>query len=194
MIMTHVLPQLPYAPDALEPAMSQETIGYHYGKHYQTYINNLNDLIKGTEFENMPLDEIVVKSDGKIFNNAAQAKNHEIFFMNFSPNAKTAPTGALLAAITRDFGSFDAFKQQFEQQAAALFGSGWTWLAADKSGKLSIVNKSNAGNPMTDGLTPVMGCDVWEHSYYIDYRNRRADYLKVFWTILDWSAVERRYK
>lgn len=191
--MTHLLPALPYANDALEPAMSRETLEYHHVKHHQAYVDNLNKLIPGTPYENMTLEDIVKKSDGPIFNNAAQTLNHNIFFATFSPNAKLAPTGALAEAINRDFGSFDAFKEAFNKSAMAVFGSGWTWLAANDKGILSIVNEPNGGNPLTKELTPLMCCDVWEHSYYIDYRNRRADYVNSFWTILDWSVVEGRY-
>lgn len=194
LIMVHVLPQLPYAEDALAPRMSKETIEYHYGKHHKAYIDNLNKLIVGTPYENMPLEEIIVKSDGPIFNNAAQAWNHTLFFLSFSPTPKSMPSGALAEAINRDFGSFDAFKEQFSKEAAGLFGSGWTWLAEDSKGKLSIVSESNAGNPLKKGLTPLLGIDVWEHSYYIDYRNRRADYIKNFWDLVDWSVVDKRYK
>lgn len=193
MIMTHTQAPLPYAMNALEPYMSQETLEYHYGKHHKTYVDNVNKLIVGTPYENMTLEEIVIKSDGPLFNNAAQAWNHNIFFTNFSPNAKTKPEGALLAAIDRDFGSFDAFKEQFDKAAVGLFGSGWVWLAENKDGKLEILSESNAGNPLRKGLKTLMGVDVWEHSYYIDTRNSRPEYLKNFWSILDWKAVEDRY-
>lgn len=194
LIMTHAMPTLPYAQDALEPAMGRETIEYHYGKHLQTYVNNLNNLVKGTEFENATLDEIVKKSEGPIFNNGGQVWNHTMFFLTLSPDAKTKPTGKLMDAIERDFGSYDAFIEQFNKTATGVFGSGWAWLVADDSGKLSIVATSNAGNPLRDGKKPLMTCDVWEHSYYLDYRNSRPDYMKAFWTILDWSIVEKRYE
>lgn len=187
------LPELPYAADALAPYLSEETIRYHHGKHHQAYINNLNNLIKGTEFENMTLEEIVKKSEGAIFNNAAQTWNHTIYFLSFSPNARTKPEGRLAAAIDRDFGSYNKFREEFAKSAMSVFGSGWTWLAADKDGKLHIVNKANGGNPLTDGMNPLMGIDVWEHAYYIDYRNMRADSITAFWNILDWKEVEKRY-
>lgn len=193
LIMTHVLPQLPYAEDALAPHMSKETIEYHYGKHHQTYVNNLNKLIAGTSFEQMPLEEIVLKADGPILNNAAQAWNHTFFFFTFSPTPKSMPSGALAEAIDRDFGSFDQFKERFAQAAAGLFGSGWTWLVSDEDGHLTIVSESNAGNPMRKGLNPLLCIDVWEHAYYIDYRNRRPDFIDNFWKIVDWKVVEERY-
>ena len=164
LIMTHTLPPLPYAMDALAPKMSKETLEYHYGKHLQTYIDNLNNLIKGTPYENMPLEEICVKADGPIYNNGAQAWNHAFFFNSFSPTPKSAPEGALAEAIKRDFSSFDAFKEQFGKAAIGLFGAGWTWLAADKDGKLVIVSESNAGNPLKKGLIPMLGIDLLEHS------------------------------
>ena len=195
LLMVHVLPQLPYAADALAPKMSKETIEYHYGKHHQAYVNNLNNLIPGTPYENMPLEEIIVKAEsGPIYNNAAQVWNHTFFFFTLSPTPKSMPSGPLAEAIDRDFGSFDAFKEQFTSAAAALFGSGWTWLVKDRNGKLSIVSESNAGNPLRKGLHPLLTVDVWEHAYYIDYRNVRPDYLKNFWELVDWNTVEKRYE
>lgn len=188
------LPQLPYANDALEPQISKETMDYHYGKHHQAYVNNLNGLIPGTKYENMPLDEIVISSEGPIFNNAAQVWNHTFFFFELSPKPQSAPTGELAKAIDRDFGSFDAFKTAFAKAAAGQFGSGWAWLVEGKDGKLSIVTTSNAANPMTQGLKPLMNADVWEHAYYIDYRNRRPDFLTSLWDRIDWKVVEDRYK
>ena len=170
------MPELPYAPEALAPKMSKETFDYHYGKHLQTYVNNLNNLIAGTPYEWMPLDETVRKADGDIFHNAAQAWNHTFFFRMLTPAQQPMPA-KLAAKLTEAFGSVEAFKEQFTKAAVGLFGSGWAWLAMDKAGKLSIVAKPNAGNPMTDGLRPVMTVDVWEHAYYIDYRNRRPDFL-----------------
>jgi Fe-Mn family superoxide dismutase len=187
------LPALPYAKDALAPYISAETIDYHYGKHLQTYINNLNNLVAGSEFESESLEEIVRKSSGGIFNNAAQTWNHTLYFLSFSAAPQTRPTGKLAAAIDRDFGSFEAFVEKFTASAVGNFGSGWTWLAAGADGKLEIVNTSNAGNPMTEGKTPLAVVDVWEHAYYIDYRNVRADSVKAFWNILDWKTVEERY-
>lgn len=191
--MKHEMPVLPYAQDALAPRMSRETLEYHYGKHLQTYINNLNNLVPGTEFEHLPLEEIVRRAKGPVFNNAAQAWNHAFFFDSLSPTPQTRPTGRLARAIDRDFGSFEAMKEAFTKAAIGLFGSGWVWLSTDKGGKLSITQESNAGNPMTSGLTPLMTCDVWEHAYYIDYRNRRADFISAFGEMLDWEKVEKRY-
>jgi Fe-Mn family superoxide dismutase len=193
MIMTHSLPTLPYEMDALAPRMSRETLEYHYGKHLKTYIDNLNNLIAGTPFAEMPLEEICVKAEGPIFNNGAQAWNHIFFFNSFSPSAQAAPSGALADAIDRDFGSLEAFKEQFGKAATTLFGSGWVWLCADKEGKLSIVAEPNAGNPLKKGLTPLLCIDVWEHAYYIDYRNRRPEFVKNFWDLVDWKVVEQRY-
>lgn len=185
---------LPYAPEALEPVISRETIEYHYGKHLQTYVDNLNRLVAGTEFESMPLEQIVANAQGALFNNAGQVLNHNLYFTQFSP-VKTdnhTPKGAILEAINRDFGSFEAFKAEFEQKGVSLFGSGWVWLAADKDGKLVITQESNAGNPVTKGLKPLLTMDVWEHAYYIDYRNRRAEHLKSLWQIINWDEVEKR--
>ncbi len=191
--MKHELPLLPYPLDALEPKMSRETLEYHYGKHLQTYINNLNGLIEGTKYENMPLEEIVKTTDGPIFNNGAQTWNHTFFFLSLSPNPKREPGGSLAEAIDRDFGSFEAMKEQFTKSAIGLFGSGWTWLSRNADGKLFITNESNAGNPLRSELTPLMTCDVWEHAYYIDYRNRRPDFIDAFWQLIDWNAVESKY-
>ena len=187
------MPELPYAHDALAPHMSRETIDYHYGKHLQAYVNNLNNLVKGTGFENMPLEDIVKKSSGGIHNNSGQVWNHTIYFLSFSPEAQTSPAGRLAAAIDRDFGSYEKFQEEFAKSAMALFGSGWTWLVADSDGKLEIVNTPNGDNPLSTGKNPLMGIDVWEHAYYIDYRNVRADSIKAFWNILDWKTVEARY-
>lgn len=185
------MPELPYAPEALAPKMSKETFDYHYGKHLQTYVNNLNNLIAGTPYEEMSLDEIVRKADGGVFNNAAQAWNHTFFFQMLTPAQQPMPA-KLAAKLTEAFGSVEAFKEQFTKAAVGLFGSGWVWLAMDKAGKLSVVAKPNAGNPMTDGLRPVMTVDVWEHAYYIDYRNRRPDFLAAFWELIDWQKVADR--
>ena len=195
---------LPYAPNALEPVISQETIEYHHGKHLQTYVDNLNKLIAGTEYESMPLEQIVAKSQGAIFlaqghdyfNNAGQILNHNLYFLQFkpySPSPVTPNPSPLLDAINRDFGSFDAFKAEFEQKGTTLFGSGWVWLAADKDGKLVITQEPNAGNPVTKGLKPLLTMDVWEHAYYIDYRNRRAAHLQALWQIINWDEINRRY-
>ena len=195
---------LPYAPNALEPVISQETIEYHHGKHLQTYVDNLNKLVAGTEFESMPLEQIVAKSQGAIFNNAGQILNHNLYFLQFKPytneqseiiNHKFEIINELpiMKAIVRDFGSFDAFKAEFEQKGTTLFGSGWVWLAADKDGKLVITQEPNAGNPVTKGLKPLLTMDVWEHAYYIDYRNRRAAHLQSLWQIINWDEINRRY-
>lgn len=189
--MIHKMPELPYALEALAPKMSKETLEYHYGKHLQTYVDNLNRLIVGTPYEEMPLDQIVQKADGGIFNNAAQAWNHTFFFQMLTPAQKPMPE-KLAERLARDFGSVEAFKEAFTKAATGLFGAGWVWLAADKSGKLQILSESNAGNPLTKGLKPIMGIDVWEHAYYIDYRNRRADFIKSYWELVDWDKVADR--
>ena len=186
---------LPYAEDALAPVISAETIRYHHGKHHLAYVNNLNAALPGSPFENLPLEEVVVKSEGGIRNNAGQILNHNLYFLQFAPKpAKTAPSGVLAAAIDRDFGSFDAFMTEFVQKGVSLFGSGWVWLAADEEGKLQITQEPNAGNPLQHGLHPLLTFDVWEHAYYLDYQNRRADQLKDLSKILDWSVIENRYQ
>ena len=190
---------LPYAPYALEPVISRETIEYHHGKHLQTYVDNLNKLVAGTEFEGMSLEEIVCKSQGGIFNNAGQILNHNLYFAQFKAvtgdrvSVTGAPSGALLDAINRDFGSFEAFQKEFEQKGVTLFGSGWVWLSADKDGKLVITQETNANNPITKGLKPLLTMDVWEHAYYIDYRNRRAAHLQALWQIINWEEIARHY-
>lgn len=191
--MIFILPLLPYASDALEPAISKQTIEYHHGKHLQTYINNLNGLIAGTPFENMTLDEIVKKSDGATFNNAAQTWNHIFYFSSFKPGGSGKPSGHLAEEINKTWGSFEEFKKEFSAAGVSLFGSGWVWLAKDTDGKLSILKEGNAGNPMTKGLTPILGFDVWEHSYYLDFQNRRADHITALWNIIDWGVVSSRY-
>lgn len=188
--MRHEMPLLPYATDALAPGMSKETIEYHYGKHLQTYIDNLNKFIIGTEFENMPLEDIVKKSDGVVFNNAAQVWNHTFFFRLLTPEHKKMSEN-LGKMICNNFVSIDNFKEQFFKSATSLFGSGWVWLAKNKDGKLEILSESNAGNPLQKNLIPIMTIDVWEHAYYIDYRNRRADYLNAVWNMIDWDIVEK---
>lgn len=192
--MEHQLPALPYAKNALEPVISAETIEYHYGKHHQTYVTNLNNLIKGTEFENASLEEIIVKSTGGIFNNAAQVWNHTFYWNGFKPNGGGAPTGELAAAIDKAFGSFDEFKKQFSQKAITTFGSGWAWLVKNKDGSLSLESTSNATTPMTNGQTALLTIDVWEHAYYIDYRNARAKYVEEFWNIVNWDFVAANFK
>lgn len=186
-------PRLPYAPDALSPVISQNTIEYHYGKHERAYITNLNALIEDTGYADMPLEEIICKSEGPLFNNASQAWNHIFYFFQFSPDPKKEPSGRLREAIERDFGSVDEFKKQFVDTGTKLFGSGWVWLSCDEDGKLVITPGNNADNPMTRGLRPLMTFDVWEHAYYLDYQNRRADYLNSLWNILDWDIIEMRY-
>lgn len=192
-IMKFELPVLPYATDALAPVIGKETIELHYGKHYQTYLTNLNNLVVGTKFENADLETIVKESDGAIFNNAGQALNHFIYFLSFSPNGGGEPTGKLGDAIKAQFGSFDNFKKEFETAGVGVFGSGWVWLSADADGKLHITKEANAGNPITKGLKPLLGFDVWEHAYYLDYQNKRADHLKELWKIINWNAVAERY-
>jgi Fe-Mn family superoxide dismutase len=187
--MAHALPPLPYEQDALEPTISRETIEYHYGKHHQTYVTNLNNLIPGTEFENASLEEIVKTSSGGIFNNAAQIWNHTFYWNCFSPQGGGEPSGSLADAINAAFGSFTEFQKQFAKSAATNFGSGWTWLVKNGEGQLEIVNTSNAANPMTEGMTPLLTVDVWEHAYYIDYRNARPKYLEEVWKIVDWEFV-----
>ncbi len=191
--MIHELPALPYALDALAPTLSQETLEYHYGKHHQTYVTNLNNLIPGTEFENLSLEDIIMKSSGGVFNNAAQVWNHTFYWNCLSPNGGGAPTGALAAAIDAKFGSFEEFKKQFNQSGATNFGSGWTWLVKNADGSLEIFNTSNAGTPMTSGKQALLTLDVWEHAYYIDYRNARPKYLETMWNIVNWDFVAANY-
>ncbi|MFD2366114.1 superoxide dismutase [Pseudoduganella sp. GCM10020061] len=188
--MEHTLPPLPYPMDALAPAISKETLEYHYGKHHQAYVTNLNNLIKGTEFENMSLEEIILKSSGGIFNNAAQVWNHTFYWNCMAPNAGGAPSGALADAINAKWGSFDNFKAEFSKACVGNFGSGWTWLVKKGDGSVDIVNTSNAGTPMTSGDKALLTCDVWEHAYYIDYRNLRAKYVETFWTVVNWKQAE----
>ncbi|MBM6889635.1 superoxide dismutase [Bacteroides caecigallinarum] len=189
--MTHTMPQLPYDVEALAPKMSKETFDYHYGKHLQTYVNNLNKFIAGTEFEDMKLEDIICKAQGPTFNNAAQTWNHTFFFMSLTPNQEEIPS-TLSDKLNEAFGSVEKFKEEFTKSATGLFGSGWTWLVKDKENKLKIVNTTNAGNPLTDGLTPLMVIDVWEHAYYIDYRNNRAAFIEAFWSLIDWNKVAER--
>ena len=184
---------LPYAPEALEPVISKETIGFHHGKHLAGYVNNLNGLLEGSPLAGLPLEEIVLKAEGGMLNNAGQILNHNLYFGQFAaPKADNRPVGKLAEAIVRDFGSFEAFKEVFQKMGATLFGSGWVWLSADKDGKLVITQQKNAENPVTMGLTPLLTFDVWEHAYYLDYQNRRADHLAALWHIVDWAIVESR--
>ena len=191
--MTHELPPLPYAIDALAPHISKETLEYHHGKHHKTYVDNLNKLIPGTEFENLSLEDIVRKSSGGMFNNAAQIWNHTFYWNCLAPNAGGKPAGALAAAIDKAFGSFDTFKEKFSQTAITTFGSGWGWLVKNASGGLELVSTSNAGCPLTAGQTPLLTCDVWEHAYYIDYRNARPKYVETFWNLVNWDFVARNF-
>ncbi len=186
---------LPYAADALQPVISPETIAFHHGKHLQAYVNNLNNLIAGTKFEEMTLVDIVKQSDGGVFNNAGQILNHNLYFEALqAPQDDNQPTGKIAAAIAEQFGSFADFKQQFQQQGASLFGSGWVWLSEDTDGRLVISQEANAQNPVTKGLVPLLTFDVWEHAYYVDYRNRRPDYLSAMWSIVNWDVVNQRMK
>ena len=177
----------------MEPVISKETIGFHHGKHLQAYVNNLNAAIEGTKYEDMPLEEIVKTAEGGVFNNAGQILNHNMYFLQFrAPKADNKPTGEIAQWIDQQFGSFEAFKEEFAKKGAGLFGSGWVWLSADKDGKLVITQETNAGNPVQRGLKPLLTFDVWEHAYYIDYQNRRPDYLKALWDIVNWDVVNER--
>ena len=191
--MNFQLPVLPYAKDALEPVIGMGTIEYHHGKHHLAYVNNLNNLIKGTAFEQMSLEEIILKSEGAIFNNAAQVWNHTFYFYSFKQGGGGVPKGGLAKAIENQWGSFEHFVKEFNAAALSLFGSGWAWLAKESNGNLVILKESNAGTPLTKGLTPILTFDVWEHAYYLDYQNRRGDYLSSLWGIIDWDAVSARY-
>jgi Fe-Mn family superoxide dismutase len=191
--MEHTLPALPYAMDALQPHISKETLEFHYGKHHQTYVTNLNNLIKGTEFENASLEDIVKKSSGGVFNNAAQIWNHTFYWNSLSPKGGGKPAGALAAAIDAKWGSFDAFKEAFTKSAVGNFGSSWTWLVKKADGSLDILNTSNAATPVTTADKPLMTCDLWEHAYYIDYRNRRPDYLGAFWSLVNWDFAAKNF-
>ena len=192
--MEHKLPELPYAKDALAPGISAETIEYHYGKHHKAYVDNLNKLILGTEFEKMSLEAIVKKASGAIFNNAAQDWNHSFYWNCLSPKAGGEPAILLANAINKNFGSFAQFKEKFTNTAVTTFGSGWAWLVKNSDGTLSIESSSNAGNPLKDGKKALLTCDVWEHAYYIDYRNARAKYVEAFWNLVNWKFVEQNFK
>jgi len=191
--MSFELPPLPYAQNALEPHISAETLEYHYGKHHSTYVANLNKLTEGTDNAGKSLEEIIKSASDGLFNNAAQVWNHTFYWNCLSPTGGGSPTGALAAAIDDAFGSFDAFKEKFSTSAGTNFGSGWTWLVKDTAGKLAIVNTSNAGCPITDGVTPVLTCDVWEHAYYIDYRNARPKYVEAFWKLVNWEFAAANF-
>ena len=192
--MPFTLPELPYAKNALEPHMSAETLEYHYGKHHKTYVDNLNKMVVDTEFANADLETVVRKSSGPVFNNAAQVWNHTFFWNCLSPQGGGEPKGKVAELIARDFGSFDTFKQKFSDVAIKQFGSGWGWLVQTADGKLECTSTSNAVNPLVEGKTPLLTCDVWEHAYYIDYRNRRPDFLAAFWKIVNWSFVEKNLR
>jgi Fe-Mn family superoxide dismutase len=191
MNMEHKLPDLPYAKDALAPNISAETLEYHYGKHHKTYVDNLNKLLTATEFEKMPLEEIIKKASGGIFNNAAQIWNHTFYWNCLSPKGGGEPSGPIANAIIKNFGSFEQFKEKFTNAAVTQFGSGWAWLVKSPDVSLAIEATSNAGNPLKDGKTPVLTCDVWEHAYYIDYRNARAKYVDAFWKLVNWQFITR---
>lgn len=191
--MEHTLPQLPYALDALQPHISKETLEFHYGKHHQTYVTNLNNQIKGTEFENATLEEIVKKSSGGIFNNAAQVWNHTFYWNCLSPQGGGEPTGALKDAIIKKFGSFEEFKTKFTATCVGTFGSGWGWLVKTPEGELELVSTSNAATPLTSENKALLTCDVWEHAYYIDYRNSRPNYMTAFWNLVNWDFVSQNF-
>jgi Fe-Mn family superoxide dismutase len=191
--MAFELPALPYANDALAPYISAETIEFHYGKHHQTYVTNLNNLVPGTEFESASLEDIILKSSGGIFNNAAQIWNHTFYWNSLTPNGAGQPTGALADAINETFGSFEKFKEEFTKCAVTTFGSGWAWLVKNADGSLALVSTSNAGCPLTAGQTPLLTCDVWEHAYYIDFRNLRPKYLEAFWVLANWDFAAANY-
>ncbi len=192
--MIHELPAMPYDKGALAPYLSAETLEFHYGKHHQAYVTILNNLIPGTEFENLSLEEIILKSSGGIFNNAAQIWNHTFYWNGLKPNGGGKPTGALLEAIEKAFGSFDAFKEAFTKCAVTTFGSGWAWLVKNADGSLTLVSTSNAACPLTSGQKPLLTCDVWEHAYYIDYRNARPKYVEEFWNVVNWDFVAKNFQ
>lgn len=191
--MEHTLPQLPYALDALQPHISKETMEYHYGKHHQAYVTNLNNLIKGTEFENSSLEDIIKKSSGGVFNNAAQIWNHTFFWNSLSPKGGGAPSGTLGDAINKKWGSLDAFKEAFTKSAVGNFGSGWTWLVKKADGSVDIVNTSNAATPLTTADKPLLTIDVWEHAYYIDYRNARPKFVEAYWSLVNWDFAAKNF-
>lgn len=191
--MIHQLPPLPYDKTALVPHISAETLEYHHGKHHATYVTNLNNLIPGTEFAELPLEDIVKKSSGGIFNNAAQVWNHTFYWHCLSPHGGSEPRGELARAIEKAFGSFAAFKEQFTKTAIGTFGSGWAWLVRNPDGGLDLLSTSNAGTPLTTTKLPLLTCDVWEHAYYIDYRNARPKYVEAFWNLVNWEAVAQRF-
>lgn len=190
-LMIHTLPELPYDKKALEPHISAETFDYHYSKHHQAYVTNLNNLIKGTKFETMSLEEVILSSEGGIFNNAAQVWNHTFFWNSLSPTGGKEPTGKIAELINKQWGSLATFKEEFQKMAVGNFGSGWTWLVLNKENQLQIVNTSNADTPLTKGLIPLLTIDVWEHAYYIDYRNARANFVNSYWNIVNWDFANK---
>jgi len=189
--MAFTLPELPYAKDALAPHISAETLEYHHGKHHAKYVETLNSLTEGTDNASKSLEELIKSTSGKLFNQAAQVWNHTFYWNCLSPNGGGAPTGKIADAINEAFGSFETFKEKFSAEAAGHFGSGWAWLVKDAAGKLSIVGTHDAGNPMTSGLTPVLTCDVWEHAYYVDYRNARPNYIAAWWNLVNWDFANQ---
>ena len=191
--MAYQLPKLPYALDALEPHIDATTISIHYGKHHQTYADNLNKLVPGTEFADASLEQIMLKAQGPIFNNAAQVWNHTFYWDGMKPNGGGEPKGELLAAIEKSFGNFTGFKEQLSKTSVTQFGSGWGWLVKKKDGALAVVQTGNAANPLTAGDVPLLTCDVWEHAYYLKYQNRRADYVGSWWNVINWDAVAARF-
>ena len=190
--MKFELPPLHYICDALEPFISCKTVEFHYTKHHQGYVNNLNKLVEGTKWEKKSLEDLIGKAEGPVFNNAAQVWNHTFYWEGFTKGGKPLRDGKLLFEINRYFGSFDSFKEQFSQSAISLFGSGWAWLAKEKGGALKIIQGPNAWNPIRDKMKPLLTCDVWEHAYYLDYQNRKADYVSAFWTVINWEMIEQR--
>lgn len=188
------LPEIPYSINGLEPFISAKTIEFHHGRHHMTYVNNLNKLVVDTEFENAFLEDIIKKADGAIFNNGAQVWNHTFYWYSLIPNGKPLESAELIHAINKKFGSFDKFKEEFTNACLTLFGSGWAWLVKNANGELEIVKESNAGNPMRNGFTPLLTCDVWEHAYYLDYQNRRPDYVNEFWKFVNWEVVAKRFE
>jgi len=191
--MNYELPKLPFKLNALEPYISKKTLEFHYGKHHQAYVNNLNKLTQGTKFENKTLEDIIKEAEGGIYNNGAQVWNHTFYFESFSSEGIGEPAGELMEAINKSFGSFSEFKEKFTNAAATLFGSGWAWLVMNNKGKLKIIQESNAGNPIRNELKPILTCDVWEHAYYLDYQNKRPDYIEAFWNLINWDIIGKRY-
>jgi superoxide dismutase, Fe-Mn family len=190
--MKFELPKLPYELDALEPFISQKTMEFHYGKHHQTYVTNLNNLISETKFENATLETMIKEAEGPIFNNAAQVWNHTFYFMSLVKFKECAPQGILAEALKKSFGTFADFKEAFTKASVSLFGSGWVWLVKNQKGLLEIIQESNAGNPIRKGLKPLLACDVWEHAYYLDYQNKRPEYINAFWSLINWEVIEER--